>query len=148
MSPKRSSKFLKGVNRTLMQTIKPSHRHRPQIGREHLAHQSLILLVNSHSLIEVANMFHRIRSAIIHGEHWLSKPPRELPTFYPTSKRRFRNLVKSPAHSIAAQTFARWTLIPTLIMAILIIRKRLTRKSPWPRPIAVIPIVIRRRVRA
>ena len=81
-------------------------------------------------MIEVANMFHRVRSAIIHDERWLSKPLRELPTFNPTGKRRFRNLVKNPTHSIATQTFARWTFIPTLIMAILIIRKGLTGRSP------------------
>ena len=72
-------------------------------------------------MIEVANMFHRVRSAIIHDERWLSKPPRELPTFNPTGKRRFRNLVKSPTHSVIAQTFAGWTLAFTLIMVILII---------------------------
>ena len=65
---KRLSEFLEGINGVCPQTIKPPHRHWPQTGREHFAHQRLVLGVYSHLLIEVANMLHRVCSAIIHNE--------------------------------------------------------------------------------
>ena len=49
-----------------------------QIGWEHLTHQGLVLQVDNHSLVEVANMFHEIHPSIIHGKRWLGEPSRSL----------------------------------------------------------------------
>ena len=80
-SPEYLSKLLKGANRTFFQAVKPSHCHRPYTGWEHFAYQGLILGVNSHSLVEMANVLHMVRFAITHGECWLSKPPRKFSPF-------------------------------------------------------------------
>ena len=86
-SPKCPSELLKGANRTFPQTIKPFHCHRLQIGWEHLVYQGLVPKVNGNPLIEVAHMFYKFCSAIIHGERWLSKSPRKFSTFNHMGKR-------------------------------------------------------------
>ena len=81
------SEFLEGINGTTLQTIKPPHRYRPQIGKEYFAHQSLILGVYNHSLIEVADTLHRVCSTIVHNECGLSEPPRKSPSLNPARER-------------------------------------------------------------
>ena len=103
--------------------------------------------MDNHSLIEVANVLHRVCFAIIHGKYWLSKSSRKFSSFNSTRKRWFRNLVKSPAHSIIAQTLVGWTLASTFIVVILIIWKRLIGRSPGLGPVATISIIVRRRVK-
>ena len=71
MRSKYLSEFLKGINGTCTQTIKPPYRYRPQAGWEYLVHQGLVLGVHNHSLIEVANMLHKVCSTVIYGEHEL-----------------------------------------------------------------------------
>ena len=80
-------KLLKGANRTFSQTVEPSHRHGPQTGWEHFAHQGFISGVDSHSLVEMEDVLHRVHSAIIHDECWLSKMSMKLSSFNSTCKR-------------------------------------------------------------
>ena len=100
-----------------------------QIGWEHLTHQGLVLQVDNHSLVEVANMFHEIHPSIIHGKRWLGEPSRKSFCFSPMGERRLGDLAQSPTHGIVAQAFVRWGLPTSSIMALLLIRKRLTGKS-------------------
>ena len=43
--------------------------------------------MNDHSLVEVTNMLHWVRSVVVHGEHLLIKLSRKFSTFNPTGKR-------------------------------------------------------------
>ena len=147
MRSKHLSEFFKGINGTCTQTVKPLHRHQPQARWEYLAHQGLVLGVHSHSLIEVANMLHRIYSTIIHGERGLSEPPRKSSSFNPVRERWFGNLVECPAHSIISQASQRWISASTLMMVVLIIRERFTMRGPWSAPIATILFLVGREVR-
>ena len=86
-SLKGPSELLEGANRTFFQTVESSYRHEPQTGWEHFAYQGFIPGVNGHSLVEVADVLHKVRSAIIHGECWLSKMLRKLSPFNSMHKR-------------------------------------------------------------
>ena len=92
--------------------------------------------MNGHPLVEVTNVLHRVRSAIVHNECWLSKLLRKFSTFNPMSKRWLGNLIQTPAHIVIVQTLVSWTLPPLPIMMILITRKGLARRSFGPRLIA------------
>ena len=83
------------------------------------------------SLVEVADMFHRVCSTIIHGECGLSEPPRKYPSLNSTHEMWSGNLVKCSTHSIISQAFGRWIFVSALMTVVLIIRERLTRRSPW-----------------
>ena len=107
MRPKSLSKFLEGIYKTCSQTIKLSHCDRPQTRWEHLAHQGLILGVDSHSLVEVTYVLHRVCSIIIDGERWLIESPRKFCPFNFAHERRLGNLVQRRAHCVISQAFAR-----------------------------------------
>ena len=79
----------KALVSSLKELIEPSLRptnHGTQTGWEHFAYQGFIF-GNFHSLVEMADVLHRVRSTIIHGERWLSETPRKLSSFNPTRKR-------------------------------------------------------------
>lgn len=69
---------------------------------QHLAHQGLILRMDSHSLTEMAYMLHRVRSPIVDGECWLMETPRKSCPFNPMHERWLGNLIQSFAHSIVS----------------------------------------------
>ena len=48
----------------------------------HITHQSLILRVDSHTLVELAHMFYKVRLTIVNGEHGLMESPRKFCPFY------------------------------------------------------------------
>ena len=147
MRSKSLSGFLKGIDGTCSQAIKPSHCHKTQTGWEYLAHQGLILGVHNHSLIEVANMFHKVYSTIIHGECGLSEPSRKFPSLNSARERCSRNLVECSAHRIISQAFGRWVPVFVLMVVVLIIWERLTMRSSWFAPIATILFIVKREVR-
>ena len=74
--------LLKGVYEIGPQTIEPSHCHKSQIGGKNFTHQSLILRVDSHSLVDLAHMFYRFRLTIVHGERGLMESTRKFRPFY------------------------------------------------------------------
>ena len=56
--------------------------------------------MDSHSLIEVVHMFHRVGSTIVDGEHWLMEPPRKYCPFNFVCEGQLGNLVQRFAHSV------------------------------------------------
>ena len=56
--------------------------------------------MDSHSLIKVAHMFHKVRLTILDGECWLMEPPRKYYPFNPARERRLGDLVQRFAHSV------------------------------------------------
>ena len=87
--------------------------------------------MHCHSLVEVADMFHKVCSTIIHGEYGLSEPPRKSPSLNSAREMRSGNLVECSTHSIISQAFRRWIFVSALMTVVLIIRERLTKRSPW-----------------
>ena len=103
--------------------------------------------MHNHSLIEVANMLHRVCSTIIHGECRLSESPKESPSFNLTRERWSRNLVECSTHNIISQASRRWIYASTFMMVVPIIRERFTRRGPWSMPIATILFIVGREIR-
>ena len=89
-------------------------------------------------------MLHGVRPSIVYGESWLSKMPGKFSLFDSMCKRWFEDLVKGPAHSVIARPLCGG---PLFIVTVFVVRKKLTRRSPKPRPVATILIVLRGRVR-
>ena len=87
MGSKGLSELLKGINGNCSQAVKPPHCHKPQIGWEYLTHQSLVLEMHYHPLVEVAYMLHGVCSTIIHGERGLGVLPRKSPSLNFTCER-------------------------------------------------------------
>ena len=83
--------------------------------------------MDSHSLVEVTYMLCRVYLTIVHGEHWLSKPPTKFSSFNSTCERRSENLVLRLAHSVISQAFARRAPILVLTVVILITRDGFTK---------------------
>ena len=48
----------------------------------HITHQSLILRVDSHPLVELAHMFYKVRSTIVNDERGLMEVPRKFCPLY------------------------------------------------------------------
>ena len=84
---------------------------------------------------------------IVHGEHRLSEQLRKSPSLNSVSERWSRNLVKCSAQHIISQAFGRWVPVYVLMMVVLIIQERLTRRSPWSRSITTLLLIVRREVR-
>ena len=103
--------------------------------------------MHNHSLVEVAYVLHRVCSTIVHGECGLSEPPKKSPTLNSARERWFGNLVERFTHRIISQAFRRWVPISALMVVVLIIRERLTRRSPWFGSITTIFLIVKRKVR-
>ena len=103
--------------------------------------------MHCHPLVEVAYMFHGVYSTIVHGERGLSEPPRKPPSLNSTHERWSGNLVERSTHHIISQAFGRWVPVSALMVVVLIIRERLTRRSSWSRSITTILIIVKREVR-
>ena len=82
--------------------------------------------MDNHSLVEVAYMFHRVRSTIVNGEHWLIEVLRKSCPSDLAHERQLGNLVQRPAHSVVCQASVRRALIPSFMMVLLIVGERLT----------------------
>ena len=124
--------FLKKVYGIGPQIIEPSHRHRCQIGGKYFAHQSLILRVDSHPLVELAHMFYKVRLTIVNGEHGLMESPRKFCPFYLARERWFGDLIQRLAHSIIFQAFTRWALVSSPMVVLFIIGESIAWWSSWP----------------
>ena len=92
-------------------------------------------------------MFHRVRSTIVHGEHGLSELPRKSPSLNSAREWWYGDLVERFAHHIVSQAFRRWVPVSALMVVVLIIRERLTRRSPWSGSITTILLIVRREVK-
>ena len=67
--------------------------------------------MNSHFLIKMTDMLHRIRLTIIKRESRLIKSPRKARTLYSSCERRFSNLVQRFVHGFVSKDLVRWALI-------------------------------------
>ena len=76
-------------------------------------------------------MLHRVYSTIVHGKRWLSELSRKSPSLNSAYEGWSGNLVEYFTHRIIFQAFGRWISISKLIMEVLFIWERLTRRSPW-----------------
>ena len=83
--------------------------------------------MDSHPLVEVAHVLHRVCLTIVNGERWLIEPPRKSSSFYLARERRFGNLIQYLAHGVISQAFARWAFMPTFGMMLLLVGERLAR---------------------
>ena len=81
--------------------------------------------MDSHFLVEMAHMLHRVCTTIVNGERWLIESPRKSCPLNLVCEGRFGNLVQRLAHSIISQTFTRQALIPTFVIALFIVEERL-----------------------
>ena len=72
--------------------------------------------MDSHSLIEVAHMLHKVHSTIVDGERWLMELPRKYWPFNLAREGQLGNLVQCFAHSVISQASTRWALVSTFVM--------------------------------
>ena len=140
------SKFLKGIYEIGPQTIEPSHCHRSQTGGKYFAHQSLILRMDSHSLVELAHMFYGVRSTIINGERRLMESLRKFCHLYLARERWFEDLIQRLTHSVVSQAFTRWAFVSSLVVVLFIVGERLAWWSSGPLPVTSILFIIGRDV--
>ena len=77
--------------------------------------------MDSHSLIEVAHMLHRVRSTIVDGECWLMEPLGKYYPFNLAREGRLGNLFQCFAYSVISQTFVSQALVFTFTVVFLFI---------------------------
>ena len=142
MRAKGLGELLKGIYGIGPQTIEPSHRHRFQTGGKYFAHQSLVLRVDNHPLVELAHMFYRVRLTIVSGERGLMESLRKFCSLYLARERWFRDLFQRLAHSIISQAFTRQALVSSLVVVLFIVGERLAWWSSWPLPVTIILFII------
>ena len=90
---------------------------------------------------------YRVCLTIVHGERRLSEPLRKSPSLNSVSEKWSRNLVECSAQHIISQAFGRWVPVYVVMMVVLIIQERLTRRSPWSGSITTLLLIVRREVR-
>ena len=59
--------------------------------------------MDSHPLVELVHMLHRVCSTVVNGEGWLLEPSRKYDPFYVMRERRLGELIQCPAHGIVSQ---------------------------------------------
>ena len=104
--------------------------------------------MDSHLLFEPTYVFHRICSAIIHGERWLVESSRKFRLFYPPRERWFRNLTQHLFHNVSSHSFTRRASIFSSVMTLFVIGEGFAWWSSWPLPIHSVIFIIRRDIRA
>ena len=92
-------------------------------------------------------MLHWVCSTIEHGEHGLSELPKKSHSHNFARERWSGNLVERSAYRIISQAFGREVLVSVLMVVVLLIRERLTRRSLWSGSITAILLIIRKEVR-
>ena len=83
--------------------------------------------MDGHSLVEMTHVLHRVCSTIVNSERWLIESLRKSCPFNLICEGQFGNLVQHVAYCVISQAFTRQALIPKFMMALLIVRERLTR---------------------
>ena len=81
--------------------------------------------MDDHSLIEVAHMLYGVCHAIIHGERGLSELSGEFCLLNSSRERRPGDLIQRLAYSVISHTFLKGALMPTLVVVLLFVGKRL-----------------------
>ena len=99
--------------------------------------------MDDHSLIELAHMFHRIRSTIVNGERRLMETLRKFSPFYLARERGFKDLIQHLTHNIISHAFARRAFVPSPVVALFVARERFTQWSSRPLPVTSVLLIIR-----
>ena len=120
-----------------LQPIKLPHGNRPKARGENLAHKSLVPWVDSHPLIKVAHVFHRIDYAIVNGKCRLRKMMWMLGSINFLCKMWLWNLMKGIAHCIIPYVPRGWSLSSPSPLFLQLIKawwceERFPRGCPWP----------------
>ena len=147
MRAKGLGELVEGIYGIGPQTIKPSHRHKSQVGGKHFAHQNFVLRVDSHPLVKLAHMFHKIHSTIVNGERGLMESLRKFRPLYLMLERWFWDLIQRLAHGVISQAFTRRAIVSTFMMALFIVRESFAWWSSRPSSITVILFIVRGRIR-
>ena len=142
MGAKRLSEFLEGIYWTRPQAVKQSHCYESQTGWKHFAYLGFVLRIDSHSLIEMAHMLHRVCSPIVDGECWLMEASRRSYPFNPTREWWLGNLVQSFAHCIISQSSVNGAFASVFTMMFFFIWKGFARGSPWSTSITIILLTV------
>ena len=98
--------------------------------------------MDSHPLVELAHMLHRVCSIVVNGEGWLLEPSREYDPFYVVRERRLGELVQCLAHGVVSQTPRRWASVPTPPVMFFFVGEGLAWGSPRSSPIVVVIFII------
>ena len=98
--------------------------------------------MDSHPLVELAHMLHRVCFTVVDGEGWLLEPSRKCIPFYVVHEMRLGELVQCPAHGIVSQAPRRWAFAPTPPVVLFFVRKGLTWGSPRSLPIVIATFII------
>ena len=104
--------------------------------------------MDNHLLFKLTYMFHRIHSAIIHGERWLVESSRKFCLFYPPRERWLRNLTQRLFHNVSSHSFTRRASIFSPVMTLFVIGEGFAWWSSWPLPVHSVLFIIGRDIRA
>ena len=104
--------------------------------------------MDSHPLVKLAHILHRVYFAIIKGQGWLLESLREYSPFNVACERWFGELIQCPAHGIVSQAPRRWAFTLTLLVVPFFMREGLAWRSSQSLPIVIIAFIIGGHVRA
>ena len=104
--------------------------------------------MDSHLLFELAYVFYRIRSTIIHGEHWLMEASRKFCPFYPPCKGWLRDLAQRLFHNIVPHSFVRRAPAFPLVKMLILTGEKFAWWGYRALPVYSIFFIIRRDIRA
>lgn len=104
--------------------------------------------MDSHPLVKLAHMLHKVCFAVIDSEGWLLEPSREYSLFYMASERWLGELIQRPAHGIASQAPKSWAFTFTPSVVLFFIREGLTWRSSRSLLVVIIAFIIGEHVKA
>ena len=99
--------------------------------------------MDSHPLVELAHMLHRVCFTVVNGKGWLLEPSRKYGPFYVMCERRLGELIQCPAHGIVSQAPRRWAFAPTPPVVFFFMGKGLTWRSPRSSSIVIVTFIVR-----
>ena len=103
--------------------------------------------MDSHPLVKLAHMLHRVCFIIVNGKGRLLEPSRKYGPFYVMRKRRLGKLIQRPAHGIISQALRRWASVPTPPIVLFLMGEGLTWGSPRFSSIVIITFIVERHVK-
>ena len=98
--------------------------------------------MDSHPLVELTHMLHRVCFIVVNGEGRLLELSREYGHFYVMRKRRLRELIQCPAHGIISQAPRGWASVPTPSVVLFFMGEGLTWGSPRSSPIVIVTFIV------
>ena len=102
--------------------------------------------MDSHPLVELAHMLHRVCSTVVNGESCLLELLRKYGPFYVMCERRLGELIQCLAHGVVSQAPGRWASAPTPPVVFFFMGEGLTWGSPRSSSIVIITFIVGGRV--